>query len=95
MARNIKNTNTTSAWETVTDGIQVKLSKGRFFSLTWFGAVIHGCKIVNGCNGAFISWPYFKGSDGKYVKRAYVFAPQGSQDEKLLEMVVSKVQSLS
>lgn len=78
-------------WVRVIDGVSVKLSKGEFFSLSWFGAVIHGCALRSGRNGDFISWPSFKGSDGQYVKRAYVYAERGSEDEAILEQVVQAV----
>ena len=65
MARNTtKKTEKKTEWVRVIDGVSVKLSKGDFFSLSWFGAVIHGCALRTGRNGDFISWPSFKGSDG-------------------------------
>ena len=78
-------------WIRVRDGVTVKLTRGEFFSLGWFGATIHGCAIRQGSNGPFISWPSFRGSDGKYVKRAYVYAERGSEDEQILEQVVQCV----
>lgn len=94
MARNTtkKTEQKKTEWIRVIDGVSIKLSKGDFFSLSWFGAVIHGCAVRDGRNGAFISWPSFKGSDGQYVKRAYVYAERGSEDEKILEQVVQTVQ---
>ena len=82
----------TREWVQVQEGVSVKLSKGDFFSLSWFGAVIHGCAVRSGRNGDFISWPSFKGSDGQYVKRAYVYAERDSEDEKILAAVVATVQ---
>lgn len=87
-----KEENRKTEWVRVIDGVHIKLSKGDFFSLNWFGAVIHGCALRTGRNGAFISWPSFKGSDGQYVKRAYVYAERGSDDEGILEAVVQTVQ---
>ena len=78
-------------WITVDDGVSIRLSKGDFFSLSWYGAVIHGCSVRTGRNGAFISYPSFKGSDGNYIKRAYVYAAPNSQDEKTLAMVLETV----
>lgn len=93
MARNTtKKTEQKTEWVRVIDGVSIKLSKGDFFSLSWFGAVIHGCALRSGRNGDFISWPSFKGSDGQYVKRAYVYAERGSEDEKILEQVLQTVQ---
>lgn len=88
MARQTNNRTVSNEWETVADGIQVKRGRDNGFSLNWFGAVIYGCRIVNGRNGAFISWPSFKGQGDKYIKRAYVYAAQGSEDKKLLALVV-------
>ena len=93
MARNINKTeDKRNEWVRVQDGVQIKLTKGDYFSLSWFGAVIHGCAVRTGRNGAFISWPSFKGSDGAFVLRAYVYAAQGSEDEALLEKVLQTVQ---
>ena len=93
MARNINKTEEKkNEWVRVQDGVQIKLTKGDFFSLSWFGAVIHGCAVRTGRNGAFISWPSFKGSDGAFVRRAYVYAAQGSEDEAILEKVLQTVQ---
>lgn len=93
MARNTgkKTQEKTREWVQVQDGVSIKLSKGDFFSLSWFGAVIHGCAVRSGRNGDFISWPSFKGSDGQYVKRAYVYAERDSEDEKILAVVVAAV----
>lgn len=92
MARNTtKQENKNNEWILVQDGVSVKLSRGKFFSLSWFGAVIHGCALRTGRNGDFISWPSFKGSDGAFVKRAYVYAAQGSEDEQILERVLQTV----
>lgn len=93
MARNTRNKReqTQSQWVNVEEGVSIKLSKGDFFSLAWFGAVIHGCAVRDGRNGPFISWPSFRGSDGSYVKRSYVYAERGSDDERILESVVQAV----
>ena len=93
MARNTskKTQERTHEWVQVQEGVSIKLSKGDFFSLSWFGAVIHGCAVRSGRNGDFISWPSFKGSDNQYVKRAYVYAERGSEDEKILAAVVFTV----
>ena len=93
MARNTskKTQEKTREWVQVQEGVSIKLSKGDFFSLSWFGAVIHGCAVRSGRNGDFISWPSFKGSDGQYVKRAYVYAERDSEDEKTLAAVVAAV----
>lgn len=78
-------------WVEVDDGVSIRLSKGDFFSLSWYGAVIHGCSVRTGRNGAFIGYPSFKGTDGNYIKRAYVYAAPNSQDEKTLALVLETV----
>lgn len=88
MARQMTNSSN-NEWTRITDGVSVKHTKDSGFSLNWFGAVIHGCRIVKGANGPFISWPSFRGKDDKYIKRAYVYAERGSQDEKILAEVVN------
>lgn len=86
-----KNESKRTEWVNVCDGVSIRLSKGDFFSIAWYGAVIHGCAVRNGRNGYFISYPSFKGSDGNYIKRAYIYAPAGSEDAKTLELVVARV----
>ena len=92
MARQTKKEEKKLDWIRVQDGVSVKLSKGDYFSLSWFGAVIHGCCVRAGRNGSFISWPSFRGSDGQFVKRAYVYAAAESEDEQILEKVLQTVQ---
>lgn len=82
--------NKNSEWFEVAGGVSVRGTAERF-SLNWFGAIIHGCRIVNGKNGAFISWPSFKGKDGKYIREAYVFAADGSEDAAILGKVIAHV----
>ena len=36
------------------------------------GVSIYGCRVVEGKNGDFISFPSRKGSDGKYYSHAYI-----------------------
>lgn len=78
-----------NGWAEVFDGVSVKGTKDRF-SINWYGATIHGCRIVNGENGKFIGWPSFKGKNGKYIKTAYVYDGPGAteDDVKMLEGVV-------
>lgn len=97
MARQI-NTNKDSngnQWVEVTQGVSVRKSgSSDYFSINWFGAIIHGCQIRTGQSGEFISWPAFKNADGKYIKRAYIWADRGSDDERILDRIVSTVKSL-
>lgn len=36
------------------------------------GVTIYGCRVVEGANGDFISFPSRKGNDGKYYSYAYI-----------------------
>lgn len=42
---------------------------------------IYGCRIVEGKDGSFISFPSRKGGDGKYYSHAYLRLTQEEQDE--------------
>lgn len=89
MARQYNNQKSNnSEWFTIDEGVSIKKGKENRISINWFGAVIHGVKIVNGKNGAFISWPSFKNDRGEYIKTAYVFAQRGSIDEQILNAIV-------
>ena len=43
-----------------------------FFDVEINGVMIYGCRYVEGKNGDFISYPSYKGSDGKYYSHAYI-----------------------
>lgn len=43
-----------------------------FFNLTINEVTIYGCRVVEGKNGDFISFPQKKGNDGKYYNHAYI-----------------------
>lgn len=45
---------------------------GTVFDMVVNGVSIYGCRVVEGKNGDFISFPAYKGSDGKYYSHAYV-----------------------
>lgn len=47
-------------------------NKGVFFTLVLNGIFIHNCKIVEGKNGDFISFPQYKGSDDKWYSYVWV-----------------------
>ena len=56
------------------------------FTLTVNGVDIHSCRIAEGKNGDFLSFPQYRGGDGKYYSHA--FAPLTDEDaEKIIEMV--------
>ena len=62
----------------------VETSKGDlvFFNLTINGVTIYSCRVVNGQNGDFISFPQQKGSNDKYYNLAY--APLSPDDSKTI-----------
>ena len=43
-----------------------------FFDVVINGVTIYGCKVIEGKNGDFISFPSHKGKDGKYYNHAWV-----------------------
>ena len=43
-----------------------------FFDVEINGVTIYGCKVIEGKNGDFISFPSHKGKDGKYYNHAYI-----------------------
>lgn len=45
------------------------------FGLEHNGAVIYGCRLVEGTHGIFISYPSRKGNDGKYYSHARFVDP--------------------
>lgn len=40
------------------------------FAIEHNGAIIYGCKLYEGDNGLFVSYPSRKGNDGKYYSHA-------------------------
>lgn len=44
---------------------------GEVFDLLLNGISIYGCRLVDGANGTFVSFPARKGSDGKYYSICY------------------------
>lgn len=43
-----------------------------FFDVVINGVSIYGCRFVEGKNGDFVSFPSYKGNDGKYYSHAYI-----------------------
>lgn len=43
-----------------------------YFDVVINGVTIYGCKVIEGKNGDFVSFPSHKGKDGKYYSHAYV-----------------------
>lgn len=63
---------------------------GVTFDLEVNGIKVYGCRVVEGKNGDFISWPSRKGSDDKYYN--YVYIPLGEDDQKaILEAVEAQI----
>lgn len=97
MAKYYNNTNENKGneWQEITKGVKIRKSgNSEYFSLDWYGAIIHGCAVRAGQNGDFISWPAFKNAQGKFVKRAYVWAETGTDDENTLKRVLEAAKKL-
>lgn len=60
-----------------------------YFDVEINGVTIYGCKVVEGKNGDFISFPYHKGKDGKYYNHAYIKLT----DEQAKE-IISQVENM-
>lgn len=43
-----------------------------YFDVVINGVTIYGCKVIEGKNGDFVSFPSHKGKDGKYYNHAYI-----------------------
>ena len=62
-------------------------SKGRVrFALTVNGVAVYGCNVVEGKNGDFISFPSYKGKDGKYYNHVYIPLTDKEQEGILLDV---------
>lgn len=82
MAKTTKKSETNYWQDVIPDEVAVKGTAERF-SLNWYGAIIHGCRIVKGKNGNFIGWPSFKGKYGKYIRTSYVYGGEGANGEDI------------
>lgn len=60
-----------------------------FFDVEINGVTIYGCKVVEGKNGDFISFPSHKGKDDKYYNHAYIKLT----DEQTKE-IISQVENM-
>lgn len=87
----MSNCNTTSETKTYNHKYVVRrvvqfFDKNVLFDLTIDDFTIYGCRVVEGKNGNFISFPSRKGKDGKYWGLVY---KRFSQDETslILDMV--------
>lgn len=65
---------------------------GVVFDLEVNGVTIYGCRVVEGKNGDFISFPQRKGSDGKYYAIAYFpMDREGTIQAAILQQVEAKL----
>lgn len=60
-----------------------------FFDMVVNDVTIYGCKVVEGKNGDFISFPSHKGKDGKYYNHVYI-----KLDDKTTSDIVSQVEEM-
>lgn len=56
------------------------------FTLTVNGVTVYGCNVVEGKNGDFISFPSYKGKDGKYYNHVYIPLTDKEQEGILLDV---------
>lgn len=70
--------------------LRAKEYKGTtFLDLEVNGVKIYGCRYVEGKNGDFISFPSYKGNDGKYYNHAYV-----ELDEAMISLIDEELDKL-
>ena len=60
-----------------------------FFDLEVNGVKIYSCRFVEGKNGDFVSFPSYKGKDGKYYSYAYV-----DLDEAMVSLIDEQIDAL-
>lgn len=60
-----------------------------FIDLDINGVKIYGCRYVEGKNGDFISFPSYKGNDGKYYN--YAWAELSEDDVKNIDEQIDKL----
>lgn len=61
-----------------------------FFTAVLNGIVIYNCRVATGKNGDFISYPQYKGNDGKYYNNVYVSLSE-EDSSKVLELVQAEL----
>lgn len=62
---------------------------GEVFDVRLNGLTIYGCRLVDGKNGTFVSFPSRKGSDGNYYSHVYAVL-----DDKTVEDIANQVSAL-
>ena len=74
MATNRKNTRTKKEFKPVDLGdgwiLHYRENEYGLFGLEHNDATIYGCKLIEGSQGIFVSYPSRKGTDGKYYAHA-------------------------
>lgn len=61
-----------------------------FFTAVINGVVIYNCRVATGKNGDFISFPQYKGSDGKWYNNVYVSLTEEDSNQ-ILELVQAEI----
>lgn len=60
-----------------------------FFDMEVNGVTIYGCRFVEGKNGDFVSFPSYKGKDGKYYNHVYV-----KLDDAMISLIDEQIDKL-
>lgn len=95
VAKSTKETKDATAPAFKVDSFAVSRAKcwdngGVTFDLEVNGIKVYGCRVAEGKNGDFISFPSRKGTDGKYYNHVYI--PLGEDDQKaILEAVEAAI----
>ena len=58
-----------------------------FFNLKLNGITIYGCKVIEGKDGDFISFPNYKGTDNRYYSHVYA-----RLDEMLVQEIIAEIE---
>ena len=76
--------------------LQIKITRAKqfkdgctVFDMVVNGVSIYGCRVVEGKKGDFVSFPAYKGSDGKYYSHAYV-----KLSDEDTELIVKQVEDM-
>lgn len=58
-----------------------------FFNLKLNGITIYGCKVIEGKDGDFISFPSYKGTDDRYYSHVYA-----RLDDMLVQEIIAEIE---
>ena len=64
-----------------------------FFTLVLNGVTIYNCRVATGKNGDFISFPQYKGNDGKWYNNVYV-SLSDEDSASLLENIQKQIDEM-